>query len=154
MSSSGLDGVGGLGADAGRLSAGHPFATHRPLQDRQVVVAFGQLLNGLAVGDVADEQTQLIQGGDVLGNGLEAGQEEIADGEVGADAIGQEVVDFGSQLPTAVVYDVVGHLYSHQKLAPPPLERARGKKEFNRSSRSIKTSRPKQCVTHGTIRKL
>jgi hypothetical protein len=25
------------------------------------------------------------------------------------DAIGQEVVDFGSQLPGAVVYDVVGH---------------------------------------------
>jgi len=44
---------------------------------------------------------------------------------------------------------------TYQKLAPPPLERARGKKEFNRSSRSINlTSRPKQCVTYGTIRKL
>jgi hypothetical protein len=28
---------------------------------------------------------------------------------VGADTIGQEVLDFGSQLPRAVVYDVVGH---------------------------------------------
>ena len=44
-----------------------------------------------------------------LGDGLEAGQEEVADGEVSADAIGQEVVDFGSQLPGAVVYDVVRH---------------------------------------------
>jgi hypothetical protein len=71
--------------------------------------ALGQLLDGLAVGDVADEEAQLIQVGDVFGDSLEAGQEKVADGKVGADAIGQEVVDFGSQLPGAVVYDVVGH---------------------------------------------
>jgi hypothetical protein len=41
--------------------------------------------------------------------GLEARKEEVADGKVGADAIGQKVVDFGSELPSAVVYDVVGH---------------------------------------------
>ena len=73
------------------------------------MVALGQLLDGLAVGDVADEQAQLIQVGDVPGDGLEAGQEKVADGKVGADAIGQEVVDFGSQLSGTVVYDVVGH---------------------------------------------
>jgi hypothetical protein len=74
------------------------------------VVSLSQLLDGLAVGDVADEEAQLIQMGDVLGDSLEAGQEEIADGKVGSDAIGQEVIDLGSQLPCAVVYDVVGHL--------------------------------------------
>jgi len=72
------------------------------------VVSLGQLLDGLAIGDVADEQAQLIQVGDVLGNSLEAGQEEVADGKVGADAISQKVVDLGSQLLGAVVYDVVG----------------------------------------------
>jgi hypothetical protein len=46
----------------------------------------------------------------VLGDGLEAGQEEVADGKVGAGAIGQKVVDSGSQFPGAVVHDVVGHL--------------------------------------------
>jgi hypothetical protein len=45
------------------------------------------------------EEAQLIQVGDVLGDGLEAGQEKVADGKVGADAIGQKVVDFGSELP-------------------------------------------------------
>ena len=75
---------------------------------RQVMVALGQLLDRLAVGDVADEQAQLLQVGDVRGDGLEAGQEKVTDGKVGADAIGQEIVDFGSQFPGAVVYDVVG----------------------------------------------
>jgi hypothetical protein len=45
--------------------------------------------------------------GDVRGDGLEAGQEKVADGKAGADAIGQKIVDFGSQFPGAVVYDVV-----------------------------------------------
>jgi hypothetical protein len=66
-----------------------------------LVGALGQLLDGLTVGDV--EEAQLIQSGDVLGDSLEARQEEVAHSEVGADAIGQEVVDFGSQLPSAVV---------------------------------------------------
>jgi len=35
------------------------------------VVALSQLFDGLAVGDVADEEAQLIQVGDVLGDGLE-----------------------------------------------------------------------------------
>ena len=73
------------------------------------MVSLSQLLDGLAVGGVADEQAHLIQVGDVLGDGLEAGQEEAADGKVGADVIGQKVLDFGSQLPGAVIYDVVGH---------------------------------------------
>jgi len=71
--------------------------------------ALGQLLDRLAVGDVPDEEAKLIQGGDVLGDGLKAGQKEIADGEVRADAVGQEVPDLGSQFPGAVVYDVMGH---------------------------------------------
>ena len=53
--------------------------------------------------------TLLRRRGNVLGDGLEAGQEEVADGKVSADAIGQKVVYFGSELPAAVVYDIVGH---------------------------------------------
>ena len=71
-------------------------------------ISVGQLLDGLAIGDVADQQAQLIQVGDVLGDGLEAGQEKVANGKMSADAIGQKVVDFGSELSGAVVYDVVG----------------------------------------------
>jgi len=44
----------------------------------------------------------------VLGDGLKTEQEEVADGKkVGEDATGQEIVDFGSQLLGAFVYDVV-----------------------------------------------
>jgi hypothetical protein len=62
------------------------LAADGALQGRQVVGALGQLLDGLAVGDVADEEAQLIQMGDVFGDGLESGQEKVADGKVGADA--------------------------------------------------------------------
>jgi len=66
------------------LSGDHPLAADGALCRRQVVVALGQLLDRLAVGDVADEEAQLIQIGNVLGNGLEAGEEEVADGKVGS----------------------------------------------------------------------
>ena len=42
----------------------------------------------------------------MLSDGPKAGQEEVADGQVGVDAIGQ--VDFGSEISAAV--NVVGHL--------------------------------------------
>jgi len=75
-------------------------------------------LDGLPVGDVADEEAQWVQVGDVRDDGLEAGKEKVADGEVGPDAIGRESVDLGSQFAGAVVYDVMRHCHgfpSHKK---------------------------------------
>lgn len=43
------------------------------------------------------------------GDDLGIGQKEVLDGRVGADGIGQEVVDFRSELSGAVIYDVVRH---------------------------------------------
>ena len=44
-----------------------------------------------------------------LYHGLGRVESISTEGRKGLDAIGQEVVDFGSQLPGAVVYDAVGH---------------------------------------------
>jgi len=63
-----------------------PLHHNGPKQGRSKRCAGLALLHrlGLAVGDVADAQAQLIQGRGVLGDSLEAGQEDV-----GADAIGQ-----------------------------------------------------------------
>jgi hypothetical protein len=75
-----------------------------------VAVALGQLLDRPPVGDVADQQAQLLQVGDLGGDGLEAGQKKVADGQVGAHAVGHKVDDLWGQGPVTVVNDVVtGH---------------------------------------------
>ncbi len=105
----GLDRRRRLGPGLRRLGAGHALPAGSALGRLQVVGALDQLLDGLAVGDVADEQAKLLEVGDLGGDGLEPGQEKVADGKVGAHAVGQKVDDFWRQLAGAIVDDVVGH---------------------------------------------
>jgi len=80
---------------------GNEFVREIPYADRW--------LDGLPVGDVANEAAQWVQVGNVRGDGLEAREKEVTDGEVGPDAIGQEGVNLGGQFAGTVVYDVVRH---------------------------------------------
>ncbi|MEI8043706.1 MAG: hypothetical protein WCL11_20015 [Verrucomicrobiota bacterium] len=67
---------------------------------------------------VADEQAQPLHAVQVPGHGFEAGEEEVADGELGGVLGGQDPVDVIRQLRLAVVYDVVRHRFSFLSTVP------------------------------------
>ena len=75
----------------------------------QTAVALGDLLDGLPVGSVADEQAQLTHVGQLAGHGLQAGEEKVANGELGRLAAGQDALDVVYEFLVTIVYDVVGH---------------------------------------------
>ena len=47
----------------------------------------------------------------LAGDGLQTGEEEVADGEPGCLAAGEDLPDVVYELFVAVVYDVVGHTF-------------------------------------------
>ncbi len=79
----------------------------------EAAVALGNLLDGLAAGGVADEQSQLSHVGELVCHGFQPGEKEVPHGKPGRLAAGQGFLDLVDQIDFAIIYDVVG-----QRLPP------------------------------------
>ncbi len=92
----------------GALGIGHgvEVALHRI----EPAVALGDLLDGLAIGRVADEQAQLAHVAQHVGHRLQPGEKEIADGKMRGLAARQHRTDAVGEFDALVVDDVVGHV--------------------------------------------
>ena len=87
---------------------GVEIALHRV----EPAIALGDLLDGLTVGGVADEQAQLAHVAQHIGHCLQPRNKEVADGKVRGLAARQHRADAVGEFDALVVDDVVGHMGS------------------------------------------
>jgi hypothetical protein len=82
---------------------------HQGAQQRLRLGSWIHQRDRLAVGDISDQQAQFLDIAQLVGDGFEAGEEEVPDGELGCVTAGQDALQVVQQRLVAVIYDVMGH---------------------------------------------
>ena len=94
------------GTPSGRFPGDGLVALQGLLDGFQALVALGELVYGLPVGGVADQEPELPHPVQGIGDALQAGDEEVAHGEAGRVGGVEGSADALGELDVAVVYEV------------------------------------------------